>query len=144
MNLALSESLGQELRFAKRINSNGVTELKLWTKEVWIQICLNSNFKTFKNMFKLFYWIEEIITKKWALVSSKTEVRIKRYDQKKFDYETNFEIWKLKKKLMWQVHWIGENKTKLCALVSSNLDERVKSYGYLKNQGQAVLQKKKK
>ena len=48
-------------------------------------------------MFKLFYWIEEIITKTWALVSSKTEVRIKRYDQKKFDYETNFEIWKLKK-----------------------------------------------
>ena len=35
--------------------------------------------------------------KKWALVSSKTEVRIKRYDQKKLDYETNFEIWKLKK-----------------------------------------------
>ena len=26
MNLALSESLGQELRFAKRINSNGVTD----------------------------------------------------------------------------------------------------------------------
>ena len=48
-------------------------------------------------MFKLFNWIEGIVTKKWALVSSKTEVRIKRYDQKKFDYETNFEIWKLKK-----------------------------------------------
>ena len=43
-------------------------------------------------MFKLFNWIEGIVTKKWALVSSKTEVRIKRYDQKKFDYETNFEI----------------------------------------------------
>ena len=57
-------------------------------------ICLNSNFKTFKNMFKLFYWIEEIVTKKWALVSS-------------------------------------------------NLDERVKSYGYMKNQGQAILRKKK-
>ena len=41
MNLALSESLGQELRFAKRINSNGVTELKLWTKEVWIWIWTN-------------------------------------------------------------------------------------------------------
>ena len=53
MNLALSESLGQEFRFAKRINSNGVTELKLWTKEVWIQICSKSNFKTFKNMFEL-------------------------------------------------------------------------------------------
>ena len=43
-------------------------------------------------MFKLFNWIEGIVTKKWALVSSKTEVQIKRYDQKKFDYETNFEI----------------------------------------------------
>ena len=41
MDLALSESLGQDLRFAKRINSNGVTELKLWTKEVWIWIWTN-------------------------------------------------------------------------------------------------------
>ena len=32
---------------------------------------------------------------------------------------------------------------RLLALVSSNLDERVKSYGYLKNQGHAVLWKKK-
>ena len=48
MNLALSESLGQELRFAKRINSNGVTKLKLWSNEVWIQIWSNSNFKLFK------------------------------------------------------------------------------------------------
>ena len=35
------------------------------------------------------------------------------------------------------------NQDEILALVSSNLDERVKSYGYLKNQGQAVLQKKK-
>ena len=69
MNLALSESLGQELRFAKRINSNGVIKLKLRSNEVQIQICLNSNFKSFKNMFKLFYWIEGVIKKKWALVS---------------------------------------------------------------------------
>ena len=41
MNLALLECLGQALRFAKRINSNGVTELKLWTKEVWIWIWAN-------------------------------------------------------------------------------------------------------
>ena len=34
MNLALSESLGQVLRFAKRINSNGVTKLKLQSNEV--------------------------------------------------------------------------------------------------------------
>ena len=33
MNLALSESLGQELRFAKRIIQIGVTELKLQTKQ---------------------------------------------------------------------------------------------------------------
>ena len=98
MDLALSESLGQELRFAKRINSNGVTELKLRSNEVQIQICLKSNFKTFKNMFKLFNWIEGIVTKKRALVSSKTEVRIKRYDRKKFKYESEqiskFEIFK--------------------------------------------------
>ena len=79
MNLALSESLGLELRFAKRINSNGVTELKLWTKEVQIQICLKSNFKTFKNMFKLDYWIEEIMTKRWVLVSLDLDWRVKSY-----------------------------------------------------------------
>ena len=38
MNLALSESLGQELRLAKRINSNGVTKLKLWSNKVWMQV----------------------------------------------------------------------------------------------------------
>ena len=54
----------------------------------------NSKFENFKNMFGLDYWIEGIITKKWALVSL-------------------------------------------------DLDKRVKSYGYLKNQGQAVLRKKK-
>ena len=55
----------------------------------------NSKFENFKNMFGLDYWMEGIITKKWALVSL-------------------------------------------------DLDKRVKSYGYLKNQGQAVLRKKKK
>ena len=34
MNLALSESLDQELQFAKRINSNGVIKLKLRSNEV--------------------------------------------------------------------------------------------------------------
>ena len=34
VNLALSESLGQELRFAKRINSNGVTVKKIRSREV--------------------------------------------------------------------------------------------------------------
>ena len=33
MNLALSESLGQELRFAQKINLNGVIKLKLCSKE---------------------------------------------------------------------------------------------------------------
>ena len=42
--------------------------------QVMIKRSSNSNllefkFQTFKNMFKLFYWIEGIITKKWALVS---------------------------------------------------------------------------
>ena len=46
-------------------------------KKIQIQICLKSNFKTFKNMFKLFYWIEEIITKKWALVSLDLDKRAK-------------------------------------------------------------------
>ena len=39
-------------------------------------------------MFKLVYCMEESVTKIYALVSSKTEVRIKRYDQKKFEYES--------------------------------------------------------
>ena len=42
-------------------------------------ICLNSNFKTFENMFELDYWIEEIITKKWALVSLNLDKRVKSY-----------------------------------------------------------------
>ena len=50
MDLALSESLGQELRFAKRINSNGVTELKLWTKEVWIWIWTNLEILKFQKV----------------------------------------------------------------------------------------------
>ena len=40
-------------------------------------------------------------------------------------------------------YWIEEIVTKKWALVSSNLDKRVKSYGYLKDQGQAVLWRKK-
>ena len=48
MNLALSESLGQELRFAKRINLNRATKLKLCSNEVWIQIWSNLKFKLFK------------------------------------------------------------------------------------------------
>ena len=40
-----------------------------------------------KNMFKL-VWTEGIITKILALVSSKMEVWIKRYEQKKFEYES--------------------------------------------------------
>ena len=49
MNLDLSESLGQELRFAKRINRIGATKLKLRSKEVRIQICLKPNFKFSKS-----------------------------------------------------------------------------------------------
>ena len=41
MDFALSESLGQELRFAKRINQSGDTELKLWAKEVCIWTWIN-------------------------------------------------------------------------------------------------------
>ena len=77
MNLALPESLVQELRFEKRINSNRVIKLKLRSNEVQIEIYLNSYFKTFKNRFELDYWIEEIITKKWALVSSNLDERVK-------------------------------------------------------------------
>ena len=41
MNLALSESLGQELRFAKRIKSNGVMKLELRSNEVQIlTVCI--------------------------------------------------------------------------------------------------------
>ena len=34
-------------------------------------------------MFKLFYWIEGIITKKWALVSLDLDKRVKNYDRMK-------------------------------------------------------------
>ena len=51
MNLALSEGLGQELLFAKRINSNGATKLKLWSNKVWIQIWSNSNLKLSKHVW---------------------------------------------------------------------------------------------
>ena len=40
-------------------------------------------------------------------------------------------------------YWIEEIITKKWALVLLDLDKRVKSYGYSKNQGQAVLWKKK-
>ena len=40
-------------------------------------------------------------------------------------------------------YWIEEIITKKWALISLDLDKRVKSNGYLKNQGQAVLRKKK-
>ena len=40
-------------------------------------------FKTFKNMFKLFYRIEGIITKKWALVSLDLDKRAKSCDRLK-------------------------------------------------------------
>ena len=40
-------------------------------------------------------------------------------------------------------YWIEEIIMKKWALVSLDLDKRVKSYGYLKNQGQVVLRKKK-
>ena len=38
-------------------------------------------------MFQLVIWIEGIITKKWALVSLDLDKQLKRYDQKKFEYE---------------------------------------------------------
>ena len=34
-------------------------------------------------MFKLFYWIEEIITKKWALVSLDLDKRVKSIERLK-------------------------------------------------------------
>ena len=40
-------------------------------------------------------------------------------------------------------YWIEEIITKKWAFVSLDLDKRVKSYGYLKNQGHAILRKKK-
>ena len=48
MNLALSESLGQELRFVKRINSNGVTKLKLWSNKVQIQNLFDNQILNFQ------------------------------------------------------------------------------------------------
>ena len=48
MNLALSESLVQELRNAKRITQIGVIKLKLRSNKVQIQNYLNSNFKLSK------------------------------------------------------------------------------------------------
>ena len=49
MNLALSEILGQELRFAKRNTHIGATKLNLGAKEVQIQIYLQPNFKLSKS-----------------------------------------------------------------------------------------------
>ena len=76
------------------------------------------------------------------LGSSETELRIKGYVQKKFEYESEqnskFENFK---NMFGLDYWIEGIITKKWALVSSNLDKRVKSYGYLKNQDQAVLRK---
>ena len=42
-------------------------------------------------MFKLFYWLEEIITKKWALVSLDLDKRAKSYSRLKYrDQSVNF------------------------------------------------------
>ena len=75
--------------------------------------------------------------------SSQTKLRIKRYDQKKFEYESEqnskFENFK---NMFGLDYWIEGIITKKWALVSLDLDKQVKSYGYLKNQGQAVLRKK--
>ncbi len=38
-------------------------------------------------MFELVICVEGIITKKWVLVSLDLDKRLKRYDQKKFEYE---------------------------------------------------------
>ena len=51
-------------------------------------------------MFELDYWIEEIITKKWALVSLDLDKRVKRCDRLKYrDYYVNkvFTTWSLAK-----------------------------------------------
>ena len=51
---------------------------------------MNSNFKTFKNVFKLFYWIEGIITKMWALVLLDLDKRVKSNEGLKIrDYSIN-------------------------------------------------------
>ena len=62
------------------------TETELWNssydqikfefKSDLIQI-----FKLFKNMFELDYWIEEIVTKTWALVSLDLDKRVKSSDR---------------------------------------------------------------
>ena len=44
----------------------------------------NSKFENFKNMFGLDYWIEGIITKKWALVSLDLDKRAKSCEGLKF------------------------------------------------------------
>ena len=50
-----TESSSKELRFAKRINRNRVTKLKLRSKEVRIQICLEPNFKFSKSFSSCLY-----------------------------------------------------------------------------------------
>ena len=44
----LTESLGHELRYAKKINKIGIKKLKLQSKKFQIQICLKPNFKISK------------------------------------------------------------------------------------------------
>ena len=50
MDLALSESLGQEFRFAKRINSNGVTDLSYEQKKFEYEFEQISKFENFKKL----------------------------------------------------------------------------------------------
>ena len=75
--------------------------------------------------------------------STQTELRNSSYDQMKFEYKSGLiQILKFQKHV-----WVGlldrGDHNEEVALVSLDLDKRVKSYGYLKNQGQAVLRKKK-
>ena len=74
-----TENPTEDLRFAKRINRIRATKLKLQSKEVRIQICLQPNFKLSKTMFKLVNQKEENETKIQALVSSNLDKRVKCY-----------------------------------------------------------------
>ena len=80
MNLALSESLGKSFALQKESTQTELRNLSYEQKKFEFKSDLIQNFKTFKNMFKLFYWIEGIITKKWALVSLDLDKRAKSCD----------------------------------------------------------------
>ena len=83
MNLALSESLGQELQFAKRIKSNEATKVKRQKKQASFTILDLGQILQWQNLFKLFIRKEGFETKLQALESPDSNKQAKSYTKMK-------------------------------------------------------------